>query len=375
MSLPDNYVGLSPLYCGRDAPGDPAWMATAGVALNKAVAMPGAAGHGGASVHVWGSYAIDLVRNRMYCVACGGHGVADNRAVWLDLQADTLIWQLSKASTGNNDPANLNVPWLIDSTGMSTHTYDYMHWIPSIGRVIKHFLRGLNDAGGDAAVVQGFNPDATPPAWDPINTYTYGNNAGYSPAVDHVHSKILTSGLKLYDPLMNSYTTPITGSATFRYPVAYNANDDYFFSLMWGGGEGEDYLVNNPGLNAFKIPSAGAVQEITFNASAAYTQFVSERPKPPENVQACGYSGMCHDTANNKFYWYSGYAGREGNLYVITPNAGTAWDMSLFNWAVAPTLPTAPGAGVNGRVKYFPLLKGFVICPDGTNLYFVKTSN
>lgn len=380
MSLPDNYAAGSgaTITGGKNAGGSmPAWMTAAGVALNKAVAIPGAAGHDGAPVHAYSGYATDLVKSRIILAAVGGHSDSNNtQCSELDLRNDTLAWERLKNDSDTGVKV-FDVPYYSDGAATSVHTYDYMHFVQNVNRVIRHFIRGLWPNGGDGAVVQGFNPDSTPPAWDAAGTFTYGG-AGYSPAVDHVHHKILCLGstAKLYNPATNSYENTITGTPTARYPVAYNANDDFFFGLQWGGGESGDAWDQPAGdLRATVMPSVGAIRTITFNASAAYAQFVAEK-KYPGNNNVVGYSGMCHDTANNKFYWYSGYAGRVGNLYVITPNSGSVWDMSLFNWASGSApLPVTLDAGVNGRLKYFPLLKGFVICPDGITPYFVKTSN
>lgn len=363
------------MYCGRSA-STPAWMATAGVALNKLVLMPGAGGAGGAAQLPWGGWAVDLANNYIFYMAQGGHtDSADNRVVRLRAGMDTLAWDTLMANSGVYGQ-NINVPYQPDGSGTSTHSYDYVHYIPQVGRIMKHGLKGLHKDGGDAWVIQGFNPNSTPPAWDPAGTFTYGIGNGYAGcSFDHIHGNVLLQPyIQFYRPATNDYSPLYTTSVIpYRYPVAYSTAGDFHFCLQWNDGL-SGVLVASAVLNASKITTAGVQTAITFNASAAYTQFLADKVHVATG-NVVGYCGMCYDSINGCFYWYCGYAGYENRIYKIIPNGGTAWDMQILPLDTSmASMPTAVDAGINGRIKYFPLLKGFVISPTGNEMYFVKTS-
>lgn len=351
----------------------PAWLV--GKDLNKTFLIANTTGMGGAHVVAWGGFATDLALNRMWLAASGGHNdSSDNRFVELDLNADTPAWELLIAPTAAPVATNPDFTYGPDGKGNSSHIYDYAHWVPSVGRVLKAGLRGLWNKGHDGYVTQGLNPDSVPPAWDAAGTWAFNPSYGWAAAVDHINSKIFVTGLRIFDPVTGTYSTGASGSQPMRYPVAYDTLRNQFFGLMWASGEQEGNI--NSALNASVVAGSGTgVQTvITFNASDAYTQFVSEKLAPGTS-ESVGYCGMCYDSANDCFYWYNGLAGRENTLYKIIPNGTSVWDMELFAFAPGSTsLPVAPIAGINGRIKYFPLLKGFVISPSGVGIYFVPTS-
>jgi hypothetical protein len=85
---------------------------------------------------------------------------------------------------------------------------------------------------------------------------------------------------------------------------------------------------------------------------------------------------MDYDIVNDKFLFYHG-AGDTKRVYVITPGSGTTWDMSILGLGPGtetPDDPPANGSGINGRFRYVPALKGFVMLPRGTaNLFFLRT--
>ena len=83
---------------------------------------------------------------------------------------------------------------------------------------------------------------------------------------------------------------------------------------------------------------------------------------------------MDYDPVTDRFLFYHG--GETGVIYAIQPNAGNAWDMRLFEFGATSVVPAAtPGAGINGRFKYVPAYKGFILLPsDSSNLYFIRTA-
>jgi hypothetical protein len=146
-----------------------------------------------------------------------------------------------------------------------------------------------------------------------------------------------------------------------RAPIAHDSMRNQLFTMNFGDGQGFDAQQ----LFASVVPCNGSVQtSIKFNASAALSSLVAERPT---------YAGMDYDIVNDQFLFYCGQA-VGGKVYVIKPNAGTTWDISIL--AVTGKIPPVTlGDGVHTRFRYIPALKGFVLLPNGTsNLFFIRTA-
>ena len=93
---------------------------------------------------------------------------------------------------------------------------------------------------------------------------------------------------------------------------------------------------------------------ISFNASAALTQFEADTPSN---------ASMVYDQDGDRFLFWDGVTGR---LFQITPNGTTTWDVSI----VTTTGTTPPATEYSfGRLGYIPSLKTIVTMPSGaTNL-------
>lgn len=121
--------------------------------------------------------------------------------------------------------------------------------------------------------------------------------------------------------------------------------------------------------------TTGTGTAITFNASAAYTQWLSDQPV---------YAGMDYDPVNDCFLFYTGQSYSSGavtanvptRIYKITPNSGAAWDMSLLTvTGNTPANVVSGGAGINGRWRYIPALGGFYCQPAANTAgWFLRTS-
>jgi len=113
--------------------------------------------------------------------------------------------------------------------------------------------------------------------------------------------------------------------------------------------------------------AGSAKSNITFNPSAALTQFLADKP---------AYSAMEYDPVNDQYLFYQGAAGSTSRVYVIKPNASTVWDMSVLTLGAGSIVPDAAvGAGVFNRFRYVAELRGFVLMSSGTsNLYFLRTA-
>lgn len=357
MSLPDNYTGLSPLYCGMNPPAtQPAWLA--GRPLNEWFAIAGTSGAGGAVADTFSGFVVRDDTSEIFIPLAGGHGVTDNRTVSIQLSDDAPAWVLRNASsTAFTDGAAYNA----DGKPASRHTYSTGIWCPQRNRIMVHGAYGLGTMANTSRTVDGFNPDTN--TWDaagtwanipsPINIYSMcrGKNGD-----------AWLAGGGRWNQATDTYTT-LSWPQTPRFPGSYDSLRDQVFTLQYSDGQ----TLGGGGLIASKISAAGAQTVITFNASAALTALTALQPL---------YAGMDYDPDTDKHYFYPGRGSRD--LYVITPNSGTVWDVSILALgAGSATLPDTPagGSGINGRFRRVPGLKGFVLLPQqSSNLYFIRTA-
>lgn len=159
-----------------------------------------------------------------------------------------------------------------------------------------------------------------------------------------------------------TWSFPLTATAAkrVRYPWALATGKGYMFGLCYGDGWG--YSLT---LGVCAIKQVGNVQtQISFNPSVALDQFIADIP-----IEA----GMDYDQINDCFLFCAGNPA--GRVYKIVPNATTVWDMTIFQYGTGNTVPAAAPAGVQSRIKYVALLKGFVMLPRNTsNLLFMRTA-
>lgn len=370
MSLPDNYVGLSPLYCGRvptTPVGTPAWMTTAGVALNKAVVIPSITNGGGAVMIAWGSFDIRQSTGEIFVGPQAGHGDGYyNGVTKFSLNSDSPAWVTCIPAT----PFAQVVPdvnYNADGKPVARHMYDHWHWDPITDQFVMIGGFGSYIAGNEVTASDSFDPVTD--TWIASGTWPFIGGTGYSTAIDTLRGNLWTNGLRRVSTTSKTYlAASITQTVNVRYPMVYDSQRDQMFSLMWGGGQSPSSV-----LSAGVFSCTGSTQQaITFNTSTAYNQFV-------DDALLGAYAGMTYDPDLDVFYWYSGNGAAQGRLYVITPNNTTVWDMTLFIFATGSTpldATTAGGSGINGRIKYHKLLKGIVINPSGSgSWFFIKTSN
>lgn len=364
------------IYAGMLPPatvGLPSWISNT---LLEVVAIPGTSGADGAPMHAWGSYAVDRANSTIYIGANGGHEDSyDNRWSKNNLGLNTPVWQrlIDPTPFASVIP---NTSHGADGRPTSRHNYDYCHYTG--GKVLLTACRARYiDGNTSNGVVDEYDIAANTLA--PAGTHPSATAYGAGCAVNTVTGKILfrqPEGTSThYDPVAKTYGASVNGNGTtIRYPVAHDEVDNQYFCLQWGNGEQTSGVG---GLQASKVNASTLVQtNVTFNASAAYTQFLNEQFFPSNPGLYVGCAGMTYDNLNDCFYWYSGYAGREGHIYKITKSANNTdpWDMSLLVLTGA-LLPTAPDAGINGRIKFMPGLKGFIICPTGTGtIYHIRTA-
>jgi len=317
-------------------------------------------------IDAWGQLVLRDDTNELFILASGGHGdSADNRVVSIRMTDDSPQWVLRNAPSPPSAVV-LNVPYYTDGKPSSRHNYQHNHWVPGINRLMMIGARSVAGSAYFYQTVDGFNPDTN--TWDPAGTWpdlpTY---SGYGMYRERNSNYVWTYGLMRWDASTGLTTSPLThlSGDEVRWPVTQDTARNQLFSLQYGDGMGYDRAH---GLSASRIPLGGDTQyKVTFNPSAALSQFIADVPT---------YSAMDYEPVNDRFLFYCGQGSGAGRIYVIKPNSGSTWDMSILPLAAdSPIPPPIASAGVNGRFLYVPALKGFVMLPKGSsNLWFIRTS-
>lgn len=356
-----------------DDGGTPAWLV--GAPLGGFVAIAGTAGSG-VSVNAYNGFTLKTDSSEIFLLAVGGHSDSyDNRVVSISLLADSPHWQLRcTPSTHRIENAGYyddGAPGLNPKPG-STHTYDYTAWVPQAGgsgRLMRYGMFGTWPSGFGAPNVDGFDPVAN--QWDLPGTWPDTPGVSGTARDGETGEVYVAGGSKKITP--DGGLVAVTTVQTVRFPNAWDSKRNAIFGLSFGDGQGY-----NPELGVvarFNDLHAHTKVNITFNPSAALTQFIHDQP---------AYAGMDYDPDNDRYLFYAAadyskfpITPTPDRIYVITPNATTTWDMSVLTLqgSVVPADPPSSGAGINGRFKYVPRLKGFVLLPSQTSpLYFLKTA-
>lgn len=363
--------------------GSPAWMAAAGVALNKLVAIPNSQMSGtpaeNSGIFAYSGLTVKRDTCELFSVACGGHGDSSDNGVYAfgpkgqGLLADNPVWIQRCAPTpvGSRVP---NVFYQLDNKPTSRHSYDRQHYAKGKIHIIGG--TGLTGSAYDDYSFR-YEYDVASDTWGKPIPFDF-STGGYGCGVDHANGLIwrgVTPGLLLrtWEPTTSTFGTPVTENGVqVRFPLIVANNLNIAFCLQFGNG-----FTFSTSLQASKITLDTKIQStITFSPSAAYNQFLSDA------TSASVVPGMDYDEANGVFYWYQGQSGQENRLYVIKPNSGNVWDITLFPFAAgSATMNTVAASGMCGRLKYLPALKGIVLFPTGGALafasqpmYFLKTS-
>ena len=337
-------------------PNFPAWRAGAAALQWTAIASTSAPAY---ATDAYGS--VVLAGTKLVTVADGGHNDANsNAAASIDLSADTPAWTQLRASTWNG--TEVDVDRYADGSPPSRHTYGFSHFDPATNSIVMvgmRFAWGPNTPGGPdvglfSLTTNQYLPRYTWPSLTPWPASGYGN-------AQDLDGNIWTStGHKFNRATLTWVGQP--GSGAPLNTSALNSDTGKFFGLHAGTGEDKGATVT---ARIFD-PATGNQSAVTFNSSAAYTQFQADKP---------AYAWMTYCTADGKYY----FADPEDlqTLYVITPNAGSTWDMALLTLGGA----TVTGSGSVGnktltkRFHWLASLQCFVIQNSrSSNLHFFTLS-
>jgi hypothetical protein len=339
--------------------GMPAWMA--GAAVNQWIEIPGTGGAGGSAVFAYSGFAYNDLTNEILIAAAGGHSdSSDNRVVSLRLNVDAPVWTQRMASSTITP---YDVPYYPDGKPISRHLYSSLHYVPQVNRVM---LFGVTGATGNAYsfdTVDGFNLDTN--TWDPAGTWASTPFGERGSVVVRATGEVWTNNLSRWSPATRAWTKPITTRTNdqIRWPIAHDSRRNQLFTLNWADGMG----YSNQAMYATVVPCNGSVQtSIAFKPSGAVDSFIADKPT---------YSAMDYDPDNDRFLFYCGQGAGAGRVYVVTPNAGTTWDMSLLPISGSKLPPPTPDSGVHNRFRYVPSLRGFVLMASTpSNLFFIRTA-
>jgi hypothetical protein len=349
---------VAPVPVPAPVAGDPAWLA--GRALGEWFEIPGTAGAGGSPVDAYNGFAFNEATNEILIAAAGGHFDSyDNRVVALRITDPVPVWrQLAAPSAA----VRQNSAYYEDGKPTSRHLYSTCHHIAQLNRVMLFGVRGAYGAAYSFNTVDAFNLASN--TWDPAGSHA-DMPAGVGAVVIRGSGEVWSTGLGRWSPVTKAWTQPITkrNQDPLRSPIAHDSLRNQLFSLQWADGMG----YGTPALFASRVPLSGNEQiSVSFAPSAALDTFIEEKPT---------YAGMDYDVANDRFLFYCGIGETAGRVYVVKPNAGNVWDMSLLALAGSARPAATPHNGVHNRFRYVPALRGFLLMANAkSNLYFIRTS-
>jgi hypothetical protein len=257
-----------------------------------------------------------------------------------------------------------SVAYYADGMPASRHIYSSLHFVPQVNRLMLFGLRAAYGPAWNFPNVDAFNLDTN--KWDPKGTFADMPVGYYGAAQIRATGEVVSTLLKKWSPVDRKWTELVTspnGDAV-RWPIAFDSRRGQLFCLQWGDSQGSDpqRLVSS------RVP-LGSGQQITvsFNPSSALTQWAADKPM---------YPAMEYDPDNDRFLFYAGQGDAAGRVYVIQPNDGNTWDMSVLSaGGVKVAGSPSNGSGMQNRLRYVPALRGFVLLArSSANLYFLRTA-
>jgi hypothetical protein len=356
----DVYTGLSGAVIrgGMPAP-RPAYLN--GVAANEWVNIAGTTGADGSPIDPWCDFTINQLTGELLIALAGGHNDSYMTQVSsIILLDDAPAWETPRRRNSVTlAEANYGFPYCDDGvTPSSRHTRYQTHYCPQRNRIILIGSPSLYGPSTSSVESNGFDLDTN--EWDPPGTFPSGaTTSTYGTAIDD-NGNIWARAQRWNQAANTLVSLPTTYANTSAFDTARRQ----LFTLCKGNGQGFDLVTLGIVAKTIREDLTGW-SPITFNASAAYTEFSS---------QDLDYSGMDYDPVRDRFLFYYGKGASQGVIYVITPNSGTVWDMSILAQGPNSMMPTAPpvgGAGTNGRFKYAAGLDAMVLMPRRDSDIFV----
>lgn len=325
--------------------------------------IAGTTGADGNNIDAWCDFGINQGTGELLTALAGGHNDSYMTQVsGIFLLDDAPAWTTPRRRDSVTlAEANYGFPYCDDGvTPSSRHTRYQTLYCSQRNRIVLIGSPSLYGAGVSSVESNGFNLATN--EWDAPGTFPSGaTSSTFGTAIDDNGN--IWARAQRWNQATN---TLVSLPTTYANTSAFDTSRRQLFTLCKGNGQGFD--TETLGVVAKIIPeSLSGWSAITFNASAAYTEFSS---------QVLDYSGMDYDPVRDRFLFYYGKGASQGVVYVITPNGGTVWDMSILAQGPNSMLPPLPpSAGTNGRFKYHSALDGMVLMPKrDSNIYFMRLS-
>ncbi len=319
------------------------------MALNQAVSLSGTTIRYGQGPGTRLSYSGLAGRDALLVLAAaGGHNdCSDNGVDSLDLWADAPAWTARIAPSAS--PATL-VNHYPDGKPSSRHTYNHTIYSPQRGRLVLHGTRSPWGASGGLTPNASNGLDLGAWAWDAAGTVADSGACIVQDSAGRAYSLVPYFAMAEYDPVANTKTTLAGFANEVTYPMAHDSKRDQFFQCSWGDGQG-----GGTGRRLYKYSSRFATQTaITLNASAAATAL---------NADTAVDCTMFYVAALDAYFYWTGVT-----LYKITPNSGTAWDVSIVS-ITGSSLPSPSHA--HTRAYYVPSMRCMAYLPSDTGLLYM----
>lgn len=300
-------------------------------------------------------------------MAAGGHGgdLTGNAVQTLRLDVDSPAWVTRRGNsdaTGWNTDGSTGAHFPSDGRPVPRHSYWYNWWVPELDRYMMFGCRFAGSGAYDYNTVDGFSPATND--WDSASTYD-DIATGYHLSIRDPESGVLYgtgNGLVSFAPGTQAWAQQaLSGSGLVnRAGSAFDTSRNQIYHLS----AGDNWATPSSVVASTVISLSGVKAPITFNASAAWTRFQS---------RASGFlnSTLDYDSNLDRFYFYNGESGGAADIYVITPNSGTTWDMSLL--PVTGVTPPIAGSVVT-KFKYISRLRACVLVVANAAIHFVRTA-
>jgi hypothetical protein len=359
-------VVVAPVQPAPTNPGAPAWAANA--PLNAWMEIPGTAGADGSSIDAYSGFAVKQSTGEILIALAGGHGDGhDTRVSSIRLLDDAPSWKSPRRKeAATADIVLKDSAYYADGvTPSSRHTRYSTQYSALHDRIMFIGTTGVYGVGGTQfAASNGFSLQTN--TWDAPGTWASSSNgAGTAQGIDDL-GNIWTRTQK-WIASTNTMVNLLPGGGTVWGPqgIAFDRVRRQMFSLQYGDNQGYSVFL---GYQAKTLSEdLSSLRTITFNASAAWAEF---------QTIPFMYTAIEYVPLRDVFFLYDGASSRggPGTVWVITPNAGTVWDISKLTQGAGSVIPVATvPAGIQNKFRYVDALKGIIMLPSaGANLYYMR---
>ncbi|MEK7538862.1 MAG: hypothetical protein AAB552_03410 [Patescibacteria group bacterium] len=301
----------------------------------------------------WAGGAYDTTRDRLIVTGGGHAGYGGNEVYAFNI--GTGLWS---RLTEPSNPVTQCAPLNPDGRPASSHTYNFLQYVPTLDSFVTFGIGSFCEAGGGhtgytmalnlstnswsrLADASGYGIGATT-AYDSGTGDTWMKGTGYDPSYD------VATALYRYNPSTNTWVKGDNGNSDLAFDYAMTMAIDPIRHNMVGIGDGKFIVwdISNPAnVTRQSVTSTGAT-----------------------SILSAGDPGFVYDTASNQFVAWNGGA----VVYTLNP---TTWVWTAVNPAPTNTItPTAAnGRGTYGRFRYIPSKNAFIVVNKTTeNVYAYK---